>query len=204
MSLFLEWVRSRPEFERLRAARQIPEGTLLERHGNDVIQEAQVEGLRWALGRSRSSRVIEIGTAKGYFGFLLHLVWGDRADLTTLDLDLEAAKSVDVLMSFMRVAWVLGDSRETLPGLLGRDWDFGFAWIDGGHAYEIALADILACMRARIPILAIDDFVWAPGIRKAIDEALAAHPAYVRVSHPFLEQDSERGIAVLQFQEKAP
>jgi hypothetical protein len=190
MSLFLKYARAT---ELYRALCQVPasvEGNLLE-DTDDTTAEAQVEFLRWALLLAAPQVVLETGTHKGHFGYLLSLV-ARGLTLHTCDINPHAAQAVAQLNAGQdHVACVFhaGDSRTTLPGL---DVPAQFAWVDGGHDTLVAVSDLVHCQRLRIRYVALDDTSYPP-----VGEALAhclRHTAYSLVPNPFADHDKRKAV----------
>jgi predicted O-methyltransferase YrrM len=111
-------------------------------------------------------RILETGTNKGYFGYLLSLLLTDF-ELVTCDGDERSARAAELLGP--RVRFVHGDSRLTLPQI---NEQFDMAWIDGGHNYEVALSDIKNAMRLDIPCIMIDDMFMPHLVKSEVRTAV--------------------------------
>jgi len=195
---FVRQVRSSPVFHQLAATYETEEGTLLE-HADELTMLRQLQAIRHAVWLAQPRRVLETGTAKGLFGYVLaHLV--PQATLHTFDLDPRSAAAVKLLgdaYPSLRIRFTAGDSRRTLARF--RQPGIGLAWIDGGHDHETALSDLRHAMRLRIPLIAVDDMAMHT-VAAAVADALAANGAYREMENPFREGDS-RGIAFLRLAE---
>jgi predicted O-methyltransferase YrrM len=193
--LFLDYLHQLPLYAQLRATYETIEGNLLE-VTDERVAEAQIEALRLGIARTAPRRVLETGTAKGFFGLLLSQVTTDLT-LYTFDGNPRSAAAVELLndgQDHVRAVFTLGDTKHTLSQL---DVDgIGFAWIDGGHDLATASSDIAHAMRLAIPLIAVDDTRTMPETARAVDAALATEPGYRRWEHPFFLHDS-RGIAFL-------
>jgi hypothetical protein len=191
MSLFLNYLRSLPIYQELCAVHDSDEGNTLELV-DDTTAEAQVEFHRWALSMVRAENpdgieVLEIGTNKGMFGLLLWQV-DPLAGLYTIDVNPRAGDAAEALYSAgLDVEFECGDSAEVLPYLTA---PFSYAWVDGHHGEDEALADLMGCDRLKIPWVAIDDTSYET-VASAIERWLAAAP-YVEVLNPFIAHDTRK------------
>jgi predicted O-methyltransferase YrrM len=77
-----------------------------------------------------------------------------------------------------RLRVIYGDSRETLPRELGRGVECDLAFIDGGHTFDVASADILSfslyARRRGAPLRVVLDDASHPGVAHAIWNAVDA------------------------------
>ena len=111
-------------------------------------------------------RVMEIGFNAGHSAeVFLHN--NDTLTLTSFDLGAHpyvatAKKYIDDVYPG-RHALVLGDSRSSVPLYRGAAFDVIF--IDGGHEYEIARADVENCLRLshKDTVVILDDTMFTPG-----------------------------------------
>jgi prepilin-type processing-associated H-X9-DG protein len=194
MSLFLDYLRSLPIYQELCAVHDSDEGNTLELV-DDTTAEAQVEFHRWALGlvranNSNSVNTLEIGTNKGMFGLLLWQV-DPLAGLYTIDVNSRAGDAARLLNhSGLDVEFECGDSAVILPVLKYCGKHFNYAWVDGHHGCDEALADLMGCDRLKISWVAVDDTVYET-VATAIERWLAAAP-YEEVLNPFLEHDTRK------------
>jgi predicted O-methyltransferase YrrM len=190
---FVRQLREQELFRMLAATYETVEGTLLE-HADPDTMLAQVQAIRHAVWLTRPHRILETGTAKCLFGYLLaHLV--PQATLYTFDGDPRCAAAVDLLnaaMPTLRTIFTLGDSKRTLADFDVPDLDL--AWIDGGHDHETALSDIHHAMRLRVPLIAVDDTRMMPEVSDALRAALEHDRTYAVLANPFLHRDA-RGIS---------
>lgn len=193
---FVRQLREQELFRLLAATYETVEGTLLE-HADERTMLRQTQAIRHAVWLARPRRVLETGTAKALFGYVLsHLV--PQATLHTFDGDPRSAAAAELLgeaMPSLQVRFTLGDSKETLAGFEEEGIDL--AWVDGGHDHPTALSDLRHAMRLRIPLIAIDDTATMPEVRAAIDDALAEDGAYREMPNPYRDGDA-RGIAFLR------
>lgn len=191
MSLFLDYLRSLPIYQELCAVHDSDEGNTLELV-DDTTAEAQVEFHRWALSMVRAENpegieVLEVGTNKGMFGLLLWHI-DPLAGLYTIDVNPRSEQAAKSLCTAgLDVSFECGDSAVLLPTITG--W-FEYAWVDGHHGEDEALADLMGCDRLKIPWVAVDDTVYET-VAAAIERWLAAAP-YVEVSNPFLAHDTRQ------------
>jgi predicted O-methyltransferase YrrM len=158
---------------------------------------AQIEAIRLALRLTRPRRVLETGTNKSLFGYVLsQLTRG--VTLYTFDGDPRVAHGVEVLnaaQSNVRSIFTLGDTKQTL-----RDFDaqaIDLAWIDGGHDEATALSDLRQAARLRVPLVAIDDARTMPEVARAIEQVVGESSDYERLVNPYYAHDA-RGIILLR------
>jgi predicted O-methyltransferase YrrM len=193
--LFADYLRGQELFRRLAGTYDTVEGNLLER-ADATTTEAQLEALRYALHRASPRRVLETGTNKSLFGYVLaHLI--RDVDLYTFDGDPRCAAGVALLnagQANVRAHFTLGDTKQTLPAFDAAGVDF--AWIDGGHDEATAHSDIRQAMRLGVPLMAVDDVRIMPEVARAIAAALRAQPAYQVLDNPYYPHDG-RGIVLL-------
>jgi hypothetical protein len=178
--LYVNYLREQKLFHQLAGSYETVEGNLLEQ-ADEHTTAAQIEALRYAINLARPQSILEVGTGKSMFGYILsHLTQG--VTLYTFD---------------VRVVLTLGDTKQTLQAVDIRGLDF--AWIDGGRDEVTALNDIRHAIRLGSPLIAINDARTIPEVAHAIDCALHAHPEYVRLANPFYAHDA-RGIIFLRRQ----
>ena len=190
MTLFLDYARSTDLYRQLCRLPGSGDGNLLE-STDDATAEAQTEFLRWALRRAAPHVVLEIGTNKGLFGYFLALVLRD-VELHTLDCRPSAAQAVEVLnreQTHVRCFFHEGDSRVILPAL---ELTPQFAWVDGNHATDAAISDLLQCYRMKVPFVALDDTAYA-SVRHAL-EYILDHTPYRELPNPFTPHDTRRAV----------
>ena len=196
MSLFIDYARSTPLYRSLCAIVAGEDGNLLERT-DDRTAESQIEFLRWALHLANPRVVIETGTNKGLFLYVLSLISKGLA-VHTFDCEPASAQAVDLVnrqQSNVVAVFHPGDSRDTLKQF---DESAQFAWIDGGHETDIALSDLLHCYRLRVPYIAVDDAAYQT-VRNAVDYLLQ-HAPYTSMPNPFSQHD-RRGAMLLRLNE---
>ena len=138
-------------------------------------------------------RVVETGTNKGMFGLLLHSLIPHQFHLTTYGDEQASAEAVRLLAADgVQAQFVHGNSVETFT----KDNDpYDFAWIDGGHDYDVAVSDLQHAMELGIPYILVDD-AKLHSVDAAISTALNSHPTYRRTQNPLWDLDP-RGIAIL-------
>ena len=143
------------------------EGNLFERNDGDG-RIAQLQIIYETITRLKPKRILEVGTNKGYFGYLLTLLLGNDFELITCDIDEKSQRAVEKLQTVNpRISFVLGDTRETLPKIF---MPFDLMWLDGGHQFDVSLSDIKNGMRMKIPTILIDD-TSSHDVKKAVDES---------------------------------
>jgi hypothetical protein len=191
-----------PLARKLAASIETDQGTLLERQTEQEIS-AQTRAIAWAYEQAgRPKRVVETGTCKGFFGYLLNWLAGPGTELLTYDTDPRTADICEILgeETNLRISNAIGDSREKLKS--DQIAGCGLAWLDGGHEIEVCRHDIETCMKAEVPWILVDDSNLE-SVRNAIERLLMEgdcgsidSPNYKEILHPWIEQDT-RKIAML-------
>jgi hypothetical protein len=145
------------------------EGCLLDQP-YDLRVRSQVNFIASILEEAHPKRILETGTHKAMFCYIVHL-YDDSARIDTFgNLD-ESRRSVDVLNKRYGeyIRYHLGDSRNTLAQF-SPAYPVDFAWIDGGHSYEVCKSDLFHCDRLQIPHIAIDDYKWIEEVKRAVHD----------------------------------
>lgn len=150
------------------AKHRLVPGTGYEGYSQQVPQ--QVETLGRLFRDHRPHRILEIGFNAGHSAEMFLSVYPDTV---LLSFDLGAMPAVSIGKRFIdnryagRHALVIGDSTHSVPAFtaLTPEAQFDFLFIDGGHSYEVACADIRNCARLAGPgaLVAMDDTVFTPG-----------------------------------------
>jgi hypothetical protein len=175
-----------------------PEGNLLQNGINEKTTNAQISFFNYALNIVKSENVegclLETGTNKGFFGYIASTILGKRT-LHTVDVNMESSKIVPILAKMgMNVVFNHGDSTQILNDYK-IDEPLAFAWIDGGHKYEEALADLRNAARLGAKYIAIDDVKFFKGqVNVAYIDFLTEHQEYLNIDNPYWEND-DVGIA---------
>jgi predicted O-methyltransferase YrrM len=193
---FVRYLREHELFSLLAATYETAEGTLLE-HADPATMADQLQAIRHAVWLTRPRTVLETGTGKSLFGYVLgHLV--PQATLYTFDSDPRCAVGVELLrraVPALDVVFTLGDTRATLAALELPHLDL--AWIDGGRDAETALSDTVHAMGLGARLIAVDDTRTMPEVACAVRTAMDGNPAYEAMFNPYWERDA-RGIAFIR------
>ena len=157
------------------------------RDGGGQIYEGGASGqeatyLQDLARRSGSVAIAEIGFNIG-FSSIAFLESAPEANVVSFELDRRAA--VEFAKDFVdqrypgRHELVIGDSRETVPAYADTQGGrFDLVFVDGGHEYETAAADIANARRLAKPggLVVVDDlipwFPWGVGPAQAWQEAI--------------------------------
>jgi predicted O-methyltransferase YrrM len=128
------------------------------------------------------TKILEVGFNAGHSSYLF---LSARPDVTVVSFDLGAHRYVARAKAFLdmkfpgRHTLVLGDSREMVPRYQAdhESAAFDLTFIDGGHEYEVAIADIRNCQAMAKPsgLVVMDDLqqwqTWGVGPVRAWSEA---------------------------------
>ncbi|MCO5171173.1 MAG: class I SAM-dependent methyltransferase [Planctomycetes bacterium] len=160
-----------------------------------------VEQTRFLLAALRAAaprRVLETGTHKAHFCYLVRLACPD-ARIDTFGLDPESQRCVDLLNARLGpplVTFHPGDSKATLAAFEAREPEetIDFAWVDGGHDLATCSRDLEHCARLRVPHVCVDDVRGEPQVARALQAFLATHREYEQVAF----SRDQRGIAHLR------
>jgi predicted O-methyltransferase YrrM len=144
---------------------------------------AEATYLRDLTVSSKSARVAEIGFNVG-FSSLAFLE--SSPDATVVSFELDQRPAVELAKRFVderypgRHELIIGNSVETVPGYAqSRPEPFDLAFVDGGHEYEVALADILNAGKLAKSggLIVVDDVIpwypWGVGPSQAWQDAVA-------------------------------
>lgn len=194
----LESLRSTEIYKMLCEAHTSPEGNLLENIVNLETTNAQISFFKYALNIIKNQNIegclLEVGTNKGFFGYIASTILGKRT-LHTVDVNMESSKVVPILAKMgMNVIFNCGDSTHILNNYT-IDEPVAFAWVDGGHKYEEALSDLRNAARLGAKYIALDDVKFFRGqVNTAYIDFLTEHQEYMNIDNPYWEHD-DVGIA---------
>ena len=189
----LDSLRSTEIYRMLCDVHSSPEGNLLQNGINEKTTNAQISFFNYALNIVKSENVegclLETGTNKGFFGYIASTILGKRT-LHTVDVNMESSKIVPILAKMgMNVVFNHGDSTQILNDYK-IDEPLAFAWIDGGHKYEEALADLRNAARLGAKYIALDDVKFYKGqVNVAYIDFLTEHQEYLNIDNPYWEND---------------
>ncbi|WP_054053352.1 O-methyltransferase [Alloactinosynnema sp. L-07] len=143
---------------------------------------AEATYLRELARRTGAPRVAEIGFNVGFSA----LAFLDSApEATVVSFELDRRWSVELAKEYVdnhypgRHELVIGDSTVTVPDFAAtRDDRFDLVFVDGGHTYEVAAADIANARAIAKPgaVVVVDDLIpwypWGVGPHRAWQEAV--------------------------------
>jgi len=105
-------------------------------------------------------------------------------------------KAVDTLNQEYgpHIKFYLSDSMQTLSDFRP-SYQIDFAWVDGGHSFEVCTTDLVNCARLNISSIAVDDYKWKDSIKKAVDRFIIKYNYEITNISNFIDY---RGIAYLE------
>lgn len=132
--------------------------------GGSYNIELQTRELRQLVSSAKIKTVLEIGFNNGHSSDIF-LQSNPNCKVTSFDLGeheyVSHAKEYIDLVFPDRHTLILGDSTKTIPDYSSKNPNqtFDFIFIDGGHAYEVAKADVENCFQLshKDTVLVVDD-----------------------------------------------
>lgn len=145
------------------------EGCLLDKV-NDLRTRTQVNFLVSILEQINAQKILEVGTHKAMFCYVVHL-YDNSITIDTFGNLPESQKAVDILNRKYGeyTHYHFGNSKQTLKDF-SPNYQIDFAWVDGSHHYEVCMSDLVNCDRLKIPNIAVDDYKWSKDVKKAVGE----------------------------------
>ena len=206
MTLFVQYLRQQEAYNILAALPHGVEGNLLQIVDSDLASESQIEFIRYMVKLAGYPEVvIETGTNKGYFSYIMSEIYPDNIDLYLYTFD-TMPQSEDCIKALdnhfdstgkrIYLNFFLGDSKQTLTQMVDDATtkniyadinDCGFAWIDGGHDIPTAKSDIDNVMRLGVNYIGIDD-CNIPELRTLVTDICTNNDhgfVYTLVENPF-------------------
>lgn len=193
---FTEYLITQDIYNQLFASVESGEGNLL--RSDPETAEAQFHFLLLTLNRAKPKKVLETGTNKGSFSYVLSHILHD-VDIYTFDLNPQSQACVDLLNRYqhnVRIHFTPGDTKQTLAAF--NEPGIQFAWIDGGHDYDSAYSDMSHAARLGIPYIAMDDTKF-PGmghLNDVVHRIIAEHSEYRMGFNPFFDSDMRGAILI--------
>ena len=200
----LDRLAAHPLYAALCHSSDADEGNLLE-HTDRATAAAQIATIAWVVGRyGPPTTVVEIGTNKALFGYLLLslLPVGHPFDYHTIDPDPRAVDAAAVLGGYDRHVYNIavhahtGLSRDVLPRLLATIPTPDLAWVDGEHTEDAVVADLTHLADAGTRIILVDDTRLLAEVRDGLLRWRASDAARPYRMTDLAYPDDRRGIAI--------
>jgi hypothetical protein len=129
---------------------------------------AQLDMIERTLEIYRPLRIVEIGTKKAYFPFVVlsnmeKITPLAKVTISTFDIDQRSAGAVAILSKHFHehtIRFYCGDSKETFSKFDPLD-RIDLMYIDGGHILEIVTSDMRNAVRVQPRLILVDDMVFA-------------------------------------------
>ncbi len=140
---------------------------------NGLRTRTQIIFLASIIKQINAKRILETGTHMAMFCYMVYLS-DSSISVDTFGNLAASQKNVDILNQKFGeyIKYHPGDSRITLKSF-SPGYKIDFAWIDGGHSFEVCMSDLLNCRRLGIPSIAVDDYKWKSDVndvKMAVDE----------------------------------
>ena len=169
------------------------EGNLLINIGR-VDSEIQTNFLSKYLKEINPANILETGTNSGCFSILVKETLGKR-NIHTFGIDEWSEECINKIHEHYGEKFInfyVGNSLQTLSNF-SLEEKIDFAWVDGGHEFNVATSDLKNCQRLNIKNIFVDDYNYITSVRNAVDN-------FVSISEYIIADLSidERGVVYLK------
>lgn len=156
-----------------------PEGSTFADGWVVVTKEGKNDVHKRALEKFRPKRVLEFGTHKAEYAYLLKVLNPKTEELVTVCQLPESKQCVDLVNEYFG-----GNFIKFIEGRIPEVWEtetlegsFDLGWLDAGHCYDLALGDLRKMRDLGIPVILMDDSDME-SVQLAMDTFLKENPEY--------------------------
>lgn len=202
MPMFVDYLRSLPLYQQLTAIDHPHHGDLLFQNERPIA-EAQIEALRLTIRDLHPVTVLEVGVARGMFGFVLSEIYSphtiaNRIKLVAIEIEptvKQVAETLNHGQDVVEMIPIHGSSKDHLAKAM-KKYRPQLVWLDGDHSEEATRRDLEVVLNVDYPLsVMVDDTRMAPHISQATYE-IAQKYGYMVAQHPYWESD-KRGMLAL-------
>lgn len=201
--MMIEELRSTELYKQLIAVNPSDEGNLLE--NTDGSEAAQVKFIVDLLLSLKPEFIMEVGTNKALFSYVVSQKSPVDTIIYTFDVDSNSSKCVAILNKAnpnVDIHFFVGDSRHTVPVQMRHMKKIAnkrrsLAFIDGGHDYIFCHSDLLQAEELGTSHILVDDYLGSEDVRAAVGN-FSANSDYFPVKNPYF--GDFRGLILLKKQ----
>ena len=136
-----------------------PEGSTFADGWKVLTKDDKNEVHKRALEKFKPERVLEFGTHKAEYGYLLKTFHPEVKELVTVCQLPESKQCTDLVNEYFQENFI-----QFIEGRIPEVWEtvslegkFNLGWLDAGHCYDLALGDLRKMKELDIPVILMDD-----------------------------------------------
>jgi predicted O-methyltransferase YrrM len=143
----------------------------------------QIQFLTDMLINTQPKKILEIGTNHSYFVYLASCII-PGVKIETVDTNKNASIGVDILKNIG--VNVIFHNKKSSEFFKDFNEAIDFAWIDGSHAYEDCLQDLLSCAELNASVICVDDVRSDINVLKAVFDFYRASAEYKVIGQSYI------------------